>query len=72
MFKSVQSRFALRCVLFGIGGFLSSLAASVYGSGLTLGEVIVALSSGWGVGLMYAGIGYKSNAVEPSINAGDK
>ncbi len=67
MFKSVQSRYALRSVLVGVGGFLSSLAASAYGTSLELGEVILALSTGWGLGLTYAGIGALSKSVEPSI-----
>jgi hypothetical protein len=69
MFKSVQSRFALRCTLVGVGALLSSLAASTYGSNLQLGEVILALSSGFGAGLGYAGLGGISKAVEPNIGS---
>lgn len=67
MFKSVESRYALRACLVGIGAMLSSLAASAYGSDLDTGEVILALSSGFGGGLAYAGLGGISKAVEPSI-----
>ena len=72
MFKSVQSRFALRATLVGIGACLSSLAASTYGSDLNLGELILAFSSGFAASLAYAGIGHQSTSVEPSINAGEK
>ena len=72
MFASVQSRFALRSLLVGVGACLSSLAASTYGSDLQLGEGILALSSGFAAGLAYAGIGHQSASVEPNINAGDK
>jgi hypothetical protein len=68
MFNTVQSRFALRCTLVGVGAMLSSLAASTYGSDVNLGEVILALSSGFGAALAYAGIGHQSKAVEPNIN----
>lgn len=67
MFNTVGARFALRCTLVGVGALLSSLAASTYGSDLQLGEVILALSSGFGAGLAYAGIGNVSKAVEPNI-----
>lgn len=68
MFDKVQARFALRAVLVGIGGTLASLAQATYGSDLELGEVIFAISSGWGVALTYAGIGAVSKSVEPGIN----
>jgi hypothetical protein len=67
MFKTVESRFALRCTLVGTGALLSSLAASTYGSDLELGEVILALSSGFGAGLGYAGLGGALKSVEPNI-----
>lgn len=67
MFKSVQSRFALRATLVGVGSLFSSLAASTYGSDLQLGELFLAISSGFGGGLAYAGLGKVSAAVEPNI-----
>ena len=67
MFASVQARFALRASLVGIGALLSSLAASTYGSDLELGEVILAISSGFGAALAYAGLGGASKSVEPNI-----
>lgn len=69
---SVQRRFAVRCTLVGVGALLSSLAQATYGSDLTLGECLFALSSGFAAALAYAGIGHQSSTVEPSINAGDK
>jgi hypothetical protein len=67
MFNTVGARFALRATLVGVGALLSSLAASTYGSDLQLGEVILALSSGFGAGLAYAGIGGVSKSVEPNV-----
>lgn len=67
MFRSVEARFALRATLVGVGALLSSLAASTYGSDLQLGEIILALSSGFGAALAYAGLGGVSKAVEPNI-----
>lgn len=67
MFSTVEARFALRATLVGIGALLSSLAASTYGSDLELGELILALSSGFGGGLGYAGLGGLSKSVEPNI-----
>jgi hypothetical protein len=67
MFKTVESRYALRGVIVGIGTLLSSLAASASGSSLTWGELIIALSSGWAGALGYYGVGYLSKSVEPSI-----
>lgn len=68
MFKSVEARFALRCVLVGVGALLASLAQAAYGSDLELGEILFALSSAFAAGLAYAGIGHQSKSVEPSIN----
>lgn len=67
MFKTVESRFALRATLVGVAAFFSSLASSAYGSELQLGEVLLAISLGLGGGLGYAGIGGASKSVEPSI-----
>jgi hypothetical protein len=67
MFKSVQARFALRCTLYGIGGLLTSLIASTAGSDLTLNEVFIALGSGFGAAMTYAGVGAAFPQVEPSI-----
>lgn len=67
MFANVQARFALRSALVGVGALLSSLAASTYGSGLDLGEVFLALSTGFAAALAYAGIGSVSKSVEPNI-----
>lgn len=67
MFSSPNSRFALRSILVGIGAFLSSLAASTYGSDLQLGEVIFGLSSGFAAALAYAGLGGASKSVEPNV-----
>lgn len=67
MFTTVQSRYALRATLVGVGAFLSSLASSAYGSDLQSGEVILAVSFGFGAGLAYAGLGGVSKAVEPNI-----
>lgn len=67
MFDKVEVRFALRCVLFGLSGFLVSLQASGLGSAITWNEVINAFLSGSITGLSYAGIGIVSKTVEPSI-----
>lgn len=67
MFKTAQSRFALRACLVGVGALLSSLAQATYGSDLQLGEILFALSSGFAAGLAYAGLGHQVAAVEPSI-----
>ncbi len=67
MFGTPESRYALRCTLVGIGALLSSLAASTFGSDLQLGEVFLALASGFGAALGYAGLGAASPQVEPSI-----
>jgi hypothetical protein len=67
MFSSPASRFALRASLVGVGALLSSLAASTYGSDLQLGEIILAVSSGFGAGLAYAGLGGASKAIEPNV-----
>ncbi len=67
MFKSPESRFALRASLVGIAAFLASLSASMVGSDLTWGETVLALSTGFTGGLAYAGVGAVSKSVEPSI-----
>ena len=67
MFKSVESRFALRASLVGLASFASSLSASMVGSSLTWGEVVLAVSTGLAGLLAYAGIGAQSKSVEPSI-----
>lgn len=67
MFQSVEARYALRSSLVGVAAFLASLSASMVGSSLTWGEVVLALSTGFTGGLAYAGIGAASKSVEPSI-----
>lgn len=67
MFDSVQARYVLRCVLFGIAAILVSLQASSSGSDLTQDEVLQAFIAGGIAALAYAGIGAASPAVEPSI-----
>jgi len=67
MFRSPGSRYALRAALVGIGSCLSSLAASTFGSDLQLGEVFLALATGFSASLAYAGLGAVSKSVEPNI-----
>lgn len=67
MFKSPESRYVLRASLVGVGMFLASLSASMVGSDLTSGEIVLAISTGFGGGLAYAGLGAASKAVEPNI-----
>lgn len=67
MFHTPESRYVLRSTLVGVGGFLSSLSASMVGSDLTSGETVLAISTGFGMALAYAGIGAAFPQVEPSI-----
>lgn len=67
MFDSVQARYVLRCILFGVSAFLVSLQASATGSDLTGDEVLYAAIAGGIAALSYAGIGAASPAVEPNI-----
>jgi hypothetical protein len=67
VFDSVQARYVLRCVLFGVSAFLVSVQASATGSSLTWAEVLYAAIAGGLAALAYAGIGAASTAVEPSI-----
>ena len=67
MFKSVEARYVLRCVVAGVIALLASLQASSFGSSLTLDEVFAALIAGLSGGLAYAGIGWVAKPVEPSI-----
>ena len=57
---SAQKAVWIKCVLIGTGAFLSSLAQATLGSDLDIGEIIFALSSGFAVGLGYAGISMKT------------
>lgn len=59
--------YVIRTVAFGVGVGLSSLASSMVGSDLTWGEVVLAVSLGWGGALSYAGIGAASTKLEPDI-----
>lgn len=65
MFSRVEARFALRCVLFGISGFLVALQA--HGSPVDWSTVYEAAIAGSISTLAYAGIGAAVPAVEPSI-----
>jgi hypothetical protein len=67
MFKSVEARYVLRCVLFGLSAVLVSLQASASGSALDSGEVVNALIAGGIAALAYAGIGAAVPQVEPHI-----
>ena len=67
MFKSPEARYALRSTLVGVASFLSSLSASMVGSSLTGGELVLALSTGFAGALAYAGLGAIAKPVEPSI-----
>lgn len=67
VFESKESRYVLRSALVGVAAFLASLSASMVGSDLTGGEVVLALSTGFSGGLAYAGIGAAFKSVEPSI-----
>jgi len=67
MFATVQSRYALRCTLFGVSAFLVSLQAAATGSSLTGSEAVYALIAGGIAALAYAGIGAASPNVEPNI-----
>jgi hypothetical protein len=67
MFDNVRSRYALRCILFGVSALLVSLRASASGSDLVSGEVIAAFLDAGIAALAYAGIGYASSSVEPNI-----
>lgn len=67
MFSTVEARYVLRSILFGLSGVLVSLQASSSGSDLNKSEVIQALIAGGLAALSYAGIGAVSASVEPSI-----
>jgi hypothetical protein len=59
VFKNVEARYALRCVLVGVAAVLPLVATSG-----TWREIVV---SGVGATLSYAGIGAVVPAVEPQI-----
>jgi hypothetical protein len=65
MFKSAESRYALRCSLFGIAGAVGSLQQAL--PGISGDEAVEAGLLGIGAALAYAGIGAASGAVEPFI-----
>lgn len=67
MFASPESRYVLRSSLVGVSTFLGSLSASMIGSDLTWGEVVLAVSTGMSGALAYAGIGAAFKSVEPSV-----
>lgn len=67
MFSTPESRYVLRSTLVGAASFLGSLAASMVGSDLTGGEIVLALSTGFAGGLAYAGLGAAVKSVEPSV-----
>lgn len=64
MFDRVEARYALRCVLFGISGFLISLQAA---DPIDWGAAMNAGITGAIAALAYAGIGAAVPAVEPNI-----
>ena len=65
MFNSVEARYALRCVLFGISGFL--VAVQAHGSPVTGTALWESAVAGGIAALAYAGIGAAVPIVEPSI-----
>ena len=65
MFDSVQARFVLRCVLFGVSAFLVALQAQ--GTPVTFEAVWSSAIAGGIAALAYAGIGAAVPAVEPNI-----
>jgi len=65
MFDRVEVRYALRCALFGISGFL--VAVQAHGSPVTGTALWESAVAGGIAGLAYAGIGAAVPAVEPSI-----
>lgn len=67
MFKNVEARFVLRCVLAGVLTASGALSAALVDGGLTAIEGVVVSNAFIGGALTYGGFGAALKQVEPNI-----
>lgn len=69
MFKNVETRFILRCMLAGLLAASGALSGALVDGSLTTVEGIIVSNALIAGALTYGGIGYAVPQVEPSIGA---